>query len=506
MMLAGSCCDGRGGQGRINSVHEVYYDDQCEICQAGVSWLRLLDRENQVRAVALSDAVLPEGLEIEECLRELRVVTPNGLLTGWEAVMALARLFPATRLIGMIGAAPVFSWLGRRIYRWVALHRYALSRCRGGRCRSARPVQVRARSTMTAFWSCRTIGFGARAPLVVGAWASGLWNNAVAHFRLFRRRVTLLDGRLTLLFLGSATADMVPLFFGERFLAIVYEGVAIDPGSSKMRDWLRRHMDAWPERIHAVTTTHHHEEHSGNLQWLAERAGARLIVNQETIERLRTLRLPRMRRFVIGQPPLLSGEVEILDGCLPTGTGGELQVIPTPGHCPDHVSFFDPKHKILFAGDAFMGSYFATPNPDVDSLVWIESLERMLALEVEILVEGHGHIYTLREDIPDVAHVVIRQCPREALRNKLEFLCWVRDQIEEGKREGMPAAAIVGSCFPWGRRWSWERFGSELTAQLLSGGEFSRAELVRSFQRPSGDAVLPVVYEISRISGRKGPC
>jgi hypothetical protein len=40
----------------------VYYDDQCEVCQAGVSWLRFLDRRHMVRPVALSSATLPAGL------------------------------------------------------------------------------------------------------------------------------------------------------------------------------------------------------------------------------------------------------------------------------------------------------------------------------------------------------------------------------------------------------------------------------------------------------------
>ena len=49
-----------------------------------------------------------------------------------------------------------------------------------------------------------------------------------------------------------------------------------------------------------------------------------------------------------------------------------------------------------------MGSYFATPNPDVDSRKWLaRGYERLMELDIEILVEGHGHIHTLRSDIPD---------------------------------------------------------------------------------------------------------
>ncbi|MGH9673287.1 MAG: MBL fold metallo-hydrolase, partial [Bryobacteraceae bacterium] len=300
---------------------------------------------------------------------------------------------------------------------------------------------------------------------------------------------------LTLLFLGGPTADFVPVLFGERFLAIVYDGVAIDPGSTRMRTSLRRHLDAAPVAIHTVTATHHHEEHSGNLEWLAARCGARLVLSPATVEKLRALRVPFMRDLVIGQPPPITGRPEPPGGAVST-EGGALEVIPSPGHCDDHLSFYDPREKILFAGDAFMGSYFATPNPDVDSLAWIATLERMAARGVEILVEGHGHIRTLREDIPDIPGLVVREDPVAALRSKLDFLRWVREQIDAGRREGMTAPAIVATCFPWGRRWGWERFGADLMARLLSGGEFSRGELVRSFERPEPDAVLPQVYEV----------
>src|SRR5215467_10661370 len=78
--------------------------------------------------------------------------------------------------------------------------------------------------------------------------------------------------------------------------------VFVDPGSSKMRNSLRRRLDAQPLTIHTVTATHHHEEHSGNLAWLSSRLKADLLLAPKTCERLRTLRLPWMRRLTIGQP------------------------------------------------------------------------------------------------------------------------------------------------------------------------------------------------------------
>jgi hypothetical protein len=112
------------------------------------------------------------------------------------------------------------------------------------------------------------------------------------------------------------------------------------------------------------------------------------------------------------------------------------------------------------------------------------------------VAEGHGHIHTLSREIPDIPDIVIRHAPEAELKARLDFFHWVRRQIETGQQEGMQPSAIVATCFPWGRRWSWERFGADLAAQVLSGGEFSRSELVRSFHRRPTDEVMPEVCEI----------
>src|ERR1035438_9549585 len=104
-----------------------------------------------------------------------------------------------------------------------------------------------------------------------------------------------------------------------------------------MRGSLQRHLDREPVRITGVTATHHHEEHSGNLEWLAQRERVPLYLTAATQARLAALQLPLMRRLVIGQPPPVGGPVTTLGSTVPTAAS-QLQVIPTPGHCDDHVS------------------------------------------------------------------------------------------------------------------------------------------------------------------------
>jgi glyoxylase-like metal-dependent hydrolase (beta-lactamase superfamily II) len=310
----------------------------------------------------------------------------------------------------------------------------------------------------------------------------------------------LLNGKLTIMFLNGMLPDTVPLLFGELFTTVVFDGVAIDPGSPKMRRSLRRHLRLNRTKIKKIVATHAHEEHVGNLNWLSAETGAPIYVSQMTAQFLTPFKkLPWVRATIIGQPPDLKPPFHVLEETLKTECG-ELQVISTPGHCDDHIVLYDPKEKLLLAGDAFMGSYFATPNPDVDSRKWLATLQRLLKLDIEILVEGHGHVHTLRTDILDFPGVVVRQDPKIAIAQKLDYLRWLRDQIDAGFEERLPVRVIEASCFPWGRRASWETCATDECIRLLSLGHFSRTELVRSFVRIDSN-VLPTVYEIRLSHG-----
>src|SRR5438128_10225302 len=114
----------------MRSHYRVIYDEQCEVCQAGVSWLKILDHNKRVAVHPIDPGILHAihpTLKVVECMRELHVVSPGGeVAVGADAVIVLARRFPETHLSGTISCAA-----GIRLIAWMlsvfgATPRYAL--------------------------------------------------------------------------------------------------------------------------------------------------------------------------------------------------------------------------------------------------------------------------------------------------------------------------------------------------------------------------------------------
>lgn len=66
-----------------------------------------------------------------------------------------------------------------------------------------------------------------------------------------------------------------------------------------------------------------------------------------------------------------------------------LRLFPTPGHSRDHISVYVEPEHILFAGDTVVTGIVPAIN-DGDSRTLEATLQNLLALDIEVLVAGHG--------------------------------------------------------------------------------------------------------------------
>lgn len=127
---------------------------------------------------------------------------------------------------------------------------------------------------------------------------------------------------------------------------------------------------------------------------------------------------------------------------------GGMEVVPTPGHAHDHVAFV--AGSVCICGDLVLGegSSIVPPRSYGGSLAaYLDSLERLAALEVDLLAPGHGPWITdPRAKIEQyIAHRLEREAKLvaaleagERSRERLLDLAW-----EDVPSPMRPAAAIA---------------------------------------------------------------
>jgi glyoxylase-like metal-dependent hydrolase (beta-lactamase superfamily II) len=152
--------------------------------------------------------------------------------------------------------------------------------------------------------------------------------------------------------------------------------------------------------IKRIALTHGHGDHVGSLDALKQQLGDAVEVLMPGLD----ARIHAGEKVLDGKPrgswPKLSTTPDV------RLTGGErigsLEVIPTPGHTPGHVSFLDTRDQTIIVGDTFtsigglaVSNHFYLRFPLAAMATWdkgkdLESAQKLRALEPALLVVGHG--------------------------------------------------------------------------------------------------------------------
>ena len=79
-----------------------------------------------------------------------------------------------------------------------------------------------------------------------------------------------------------------------------------------------------------------------------------------------------------------------------------IEVLATPGHTRDHLSYYIPERKILIGGEA-AGCLEPGGSIDVEFLAdyeaYLGSLTRLLAIPAEVFTQGHNYLFVGRESV-----------------------------------------------------------------------------------------------------------
>ena len=260
--------------------------------------------------------------------------------------------------------------------------------------------------------------------------------------------------------------------------------VLIDPGPGSCIDTLRSLLTAQGigvGDIDSVLLTHIHLDHAGaagllvrdnpRIRVFVHEKGAPHVVdpsklinsaNQlwgvEGVARLwgQMIPVPEANLHVLGE------RAQIIAG------GRPFAVRYTPGHASHHVSYFDDRSGVVWAGDTaglrFTAKVFTlppTPPPDIDLQAWRDSLAKIRDWRPETVFITHfgayggaaehlDHIETSLQDVAEMARRIIRtDAPEEAKYEqfKAEVLAYIRSAVDE--QEVRPLEFVGPLEFNW---------------------------------------------------------
>lgn len=156
------------------------------------------------------------------------------------------------------------------------------------------------------------------------------------------------------------------------------EIAVIDPGPA-----LAEHVQVLVEearaRIRWILVTHTHPDHSPAAALLAAKTGAQLIGMLPPAGESQDASFVPQRVPADGERLRVAGLV--------------LKAIHTPGHASNHLCYLLEDEKLLFTGDHIMqGSTVVIAPPDGDMAVYLASLRRLLAEDIDCLAPAHGFL------------------------------------------------------------------------------------------------------------------
>jgi endoribonuclease LACTB2 len=179
----------------------------------------------------------------------------------------------------------------------------------------------------------------------------------------------------------SRTVFGRPLYLAHFFLL---DGLLIDTGPAHTAAEVQQTLRNWPVR--QVAITHQHEDHTGNSSYFQQELKVPVYAHPETLRIMSNPPKIQIYRHVIwgAQPPacgLPLGPTLVTEKFV-------LDVIHTPGHSTDHVSFFEPVNRWLFCGDLFLGEKLTGFMIGENIADHFESLAKVIALQPKVLFCG----------------------------------------------------------------------------------------------------------------------
>ncbi len=220
--------------------------------------------------------------------------------------------------------------------------------------------------------------------------------------------------------------------------------------------------------IEKIVISHAHEDHYGNAVLMQDFfPDAKVLAHKKAIKEIKYPKQKSFYRYFIFGPDIPI-DVEILEDKTISTNHRDLEVVFTPGHTPGHIVLYDKQNRVLLSGDLFISEDVDTQLHEVNGMDWIRSLEDILRLDLDYILDGHGKILKSNE------------C-QNSLCRKMEYLKVINmkvvSEIEKGPISEKELLVSVFNDSSLVNKYTMR----EGWMSAITGGDFSRSHLVRSF-------------------------
>jgi len=177
--------------------------------------------------------------------------------------------------------------------------------------------------------------------------------------------------------------------------------IIIDPGLTQflpalIQDLQNDGID--PKDIDIITNTHLHGDHCWANEAFKEISEAK-ILSHPLQKRFYDITVIKTSNF-FGLQPVEFKEDDYLDNNRLSSGDMEFELIHSPGHSPDSISFYCKQERVLICGDVIFAQNTGRvdlPGGNADELK--QSIEELSQLEIEYLLPGHMDIVTSTENV-----------------------------------------------------------------------------------------------------------
>jgi glyoxylase-like metal-dependent hydrolase (beta-lactamase superfamily II) len=230
------------------------------------------------------------------------------------------------------------------------------------------------------------------------------------------------------------------------------DGLLIDSGQRLMENKVSEVTSNL--EVRQIFITHHHEDHSGNIQKLRDQFNCDVYASEECCELMKDPPpLSLAQKLVWGTRPPYHDLCPVSDFI--TTPNHRFQLIPIPGHASDMIALYEPERKWLFSADLYINSYISYFLKNESIADQIRSIRRVLDLDFKVMLCSHN---------PRIHD------GRKKLEEKLLYLEGFHKNVGELHSKGQSAREIMVGL----------KLKENYFIKILSHGHLSMLNMVRS--------------------------